>query len=33
MRRGFDGLSALVEPQLGGQLLTGDVFLFGRLRC
>jgi len=33
MRRGFDGLSALVEPQLGGQLLTGDVFLFvGRSR-
>lgn len=28
MRRGFDGLSALVEQQLGGQLLTGDVFLF-----
>lgn len=28
MRRGFDGLSALVEGQLGGQLLTGDVFLF-----
>ena len=28
MRRGFDGLRALVEQQLGGQLLTGDVFLF-----
>ena len=33
MRKGFDGLSALVEQQLGGQLLTGDVFLFvGRSR-
>jgi transposase len=33
MRRGFDGLSALVQEQLGGQLLTGDVFLFvGRSR-
>lgn len=28
MRKGFDGLSALVEQQLGGQLLKGDVFLF-----
>lgn len=28
MRRGFDGLSALVEQQLGQQLLKGDVFLF-----
>ncbi|MBL0693102.1 IS66 family insertion sequence element accessory protein TnpB, partial [Comamonas sp. JC664] len=25
MRRGFDGLSALVEQQLGQQLLKGDV--------
>ncbi len=33
MRKGFDGLSALVEQQLGGQLLKGDVFLFvGRCR-
>ena len=33
MRRGFDGLSALVEEQLGGQLLREDVFLFvGRSR-
>nr|WP_236673267.1 IS66 family insertion sequence element accessory protein TnpB [Comamonas sp. JC664] len=33
MRRGFDGLSALVEQQLG-QLLKGDVFLFvGRRRA
>ncbi|MFB1485498.1 IS66 family insertion sequence element accessory protein TnpB, partial [Corallococcus sp. RDP092CA] len=33
MRRGFDGLSALVEQQLGQQLLKGDVFLFvGRCR-
>ncbi len=33
MRKGFDGLSALVEQQLGGQLLKGDVFLFvGRSR-
>lgn len=33
MRRGFDGLSAIVEEQLGGQLLKGDVFLFtGRCR-
>ncbi|MFP2924562.1 IS66 family insertion sequence element accessory protein TnpB [Pyxidicoccus sp. 3LG] len=32
-RKGFDGLSALVEQQLGGQLLKGDVFLFvGRSR-
>jgi transposase len=28
MRKGFDGLSALVGQQLGGQLLNGDVFLF-----
>jgi transposase len=28
MRKGFDGLSALVEQQLGGQVLKGDVFLF-----
>ena len=26
MRKGFDGLSALVEQHLGGQLLKGDVF-------
>ena len=33
MRKGFDGLGALVEQQLGGQLLKGDVFLFvGRCR-
>ncbi|MCI0572244.1 MAG: IS66 family insertion sequence element accessory protein TnpB [Myxococcaceae bacterium] len=33
MRRGFDGLSALVEQQLGKELLKGDVFLFtGRCR-
>jgi transposase len=33
MRRGFDGLSAIVEQELGGQLLKGDVFLFtGRCR-
>ena len=33
MRQGFDGLSARVEQQLGGQLLKGDVFLFvGRSR-
>jgi transposase len=33
MRKGFDGLSALVEQQLGRQLLKGDVFLFvGRSR-
>jgi transposase len=33
MRKGFDGLSALVEQQLDGQLLKGDVFLFvGRCR-
>jgi transposase len=33
MRRGFDGLSAMVEQQLGQQLLKGDVFLFtGRCR-
>jgi transposase len=33
MRRGFDGLSALVEQQLGEQVLKGDVFLFvGRCR-
>ena len=33
MRKGFDGLSALVEQHLGGQLLKGDVFLFvGRSR-
>ncbi|WNG19069.1 transposase [Cystobacter fuscus] len=33
MRKGFDGLSAVVEQQLGGQLLKGDVFLFvGRCR-
>ena len=32
MRKGFDGLSAVVE-QLGGQVLKGDVFLFvGRCR-
>ncbi|MBZ4402525.1 IS66 family insertion sequence element accessory protein TnpB, partial [Myxococcus sp. AS-1-15] len=32
-RRGFDGLSALVEQQLGQQLLKGDVFHFvGRCR-
>ncbi|WP_425443023.1 IS66 family insertion sequence element accessory protein TnpB, partial [Stigmatella aurantiaca] len=28
MRKGFDGLGALVEQQLGRQLLKGDVFLF-----
>ena len=28
MRKGFDGLSALVEQHLGQQLLQGDVFLF-----
>jgi transposase len=28
MRKGFDGLSALVEQHLGRQLLQGDVFLF-----
>jgi transposase len=28
MSKGFDGLSPLVEQQLGGQLLKGDVFLF-----
>lgn len=28
MRKGFDGLGALVEQQLGKQLLKGDVFLF-----
>jgi transposase len=28
MRKGFDGLGALVEQHLGGQLLKGDVFLF-----
>lgn len=33
MRKGFDGLSALVEQQLGRELLKGDVFLFvGRSR-
>lgn len=33
MRRGFDGLAALVEQQLGKQLLEGDVFVFtGRCR-
>jgi transposase len=33
MRQGFDGLSAVVEQQLGGQVLQGDVFLFvGRSR-
>lgn len=33
MRKGFDGLGALVEQQLGRQLLKGDVFLFvGRSR-
>ena len=33
MRKGFDGLGALVEQQLGRQLLKGDVFLFvGRCR-
>jgi transposase len=33
MRKGFDGLSALVEQHLGGQLLKGDLFLFvGRSR-
>jgi transposase len=33
MRRGFDGLSAIVEQQLGKELLKGDVFLFiGRSR-
>src|SRR5205085_2491281 len=33
MRKGFDGLSALVEQHLGQPLLKGDVFLFvGRSR-
>ncbi len=33
MRKGFEGLGALVEQQLGRQLLKGDVFLFvGRSR-
>ena len=33
MRRGFDGLAALVEQQLGKELLEGDVFVFtGRCR-
>jgi transposase len=33
MRKGFEGLGALVEQQLGRQLLKGDVFLFvGRCR-
>ena len=33
MRKGFDGLSALVEQQLGRELLKDDVFLFvGRSR-
>lgn len=28
MRKGFDGLAALVERELGGHLMRGDVFLF-----
>ena len=28
MRKGFDGLSALVQEQLGRDPLSGDVFLF-----
>jgi len=28
MRKGFDGLSALVQGQLGRDPLSGDVFLF-----
>jgi transposase len=28
LRKGFDGLSALVREQLGGDPLSGDLFLF-----
>jgi transposase len=28
LRRGFDGLSALVREELGGDPLSGDLFLF-----
>ena len=28
MRKSFDGLSALVSSQMGGDLLSGDVFVF-----
>jgi transposase len=33
MRKGFDGLAALVEQQLGHDLLRGDVYLFVGRSC
>lgn len=33
MRKGFDGLAALVEQKLGQDLLRGDVYLFVGRSC